>query len=196
MKVDGRAGKRKSVLTDSAPQQAARGSGAVMRAGTQEDPEIGGGDQASRVPAEVAGGRSSGDDHQVVVSPLDDKTPLSHYKGISLANVGRDAKGRVIPYKRNARTAQQVALWIASGHDVNAVCIQLNMRPGLLKELYGNEIAAGLDKISMDFTSHVYKRAKAGSDRMAIFFGKAKLGWRDGDAAQTDVNVLNIHIHE
>jgi hypothetical protein len=117
------------------------------------------------------------------------------YKGIQLKDVGRDKKGRVIQHKYSERQAKQIAGWITSGYSANAICCAINMRPGKLKELYGKQIAMGLELVGMDMTSHILKRAKT-SDRMAIFFAKAKLGWRDGESRPLDSgSLLNIHIH-
>lgn len=159
------------------------------RAQAQEDPERGDGGRSARVPATGAGVLRSGDETK------SQDLPISHYKGVSLARVGRDSSGRVIQHKYSAHTAEQVALWVAGGYDANAICIMLNMRPGVLKELYGKEIQMGVEKIGMEFSSNLYRRAKK-SDRLAIFFAKAKLGWRDGESAQNNQSLLNIHIHE
>jgi hypothetical protein len=47
----------------------------------------------------------------------------------------------------------------------------------------------------MQMTQHIVARAKK-SDRMAMFYAKARMGWREGDTATpTDVSPLNIHLH-
>lgn len=122
--------------------------------------------------------------------------PLSEYKGFSLKNIGRDPKtGKNIPYKYSSRVAKQITVWIAAGGaDLNAICVRLNMRPGTLKALYGKEIALAVDQVNMDVGAHILSRVKK-SDRLAVFYAKAKMGWRDGDAKPTDTGVLNIVIH-
>lgn len=163
----------------------------------QEDPSRDGGAKARGSHPAMARGRSSGDD------PLHGNTPplpapnapLSHYKGFSLKNVGRDSKGRVIPYRYSTKVARQISQWTLGGYDENAICVALNMRPGILKQLYGKELAVGSDLAGMDLTSHIMKRAKA-SDRMAIFVAKAKMGWRDGESRPLDTGgLLSITIH-
>lgn len=119
---------------------------------------------------------------------------LSHYKGIALKNVGRDAKGHVIPHKRSEQTAEQVAIWAAGGYDLNAIAVRMNIRPGLVKECYGKELALGSELVGMEVTEHIVARVKK-SDRMAIFYAKAKMGWRDGESKPLETGVLNIHIH-
>lgn len=189
---------------------------AAMR--TQEDPRRVGEGQSSRVPSAGAGGLHSGDEPQMreCAPPLSENLPydpvsdlppsvsssevetvepeLSHYKGLALKNVGRDSRGRVIPHKRSEQTAQQVAIWVAGGYDLNAIAVRMNIRPGLVKECYGRELATGADQVGMEVTEHIVARTKK-SDRMAIFFAKAKMGWRDGESKPLDTGVLNIHIH-
>lgn len=123
-----------------------------------------------------------------------ENAPLQEYKGFSLKNVGYDKNGRVIPHPYSTRVEKQIMVWVAGGADVNAICIRLNMRPGKLKELYGKALAIGLDQVSMDMTESIVKRAKK-SDRLAVFFAKAKMGWRDGESRPLDTGLLNITIH-
>lgn len=123
-----------------------------------------------------------------------DNIPLSHYKGVALANVGRDRHGRVIPHKRSEVTARKVALWVAGGATPNDIAVRLNIRPGLVKECYGLELEYGQGQVNMDMAGSIIKRAKK-SDRLAVFYAKARMGWRDGDSAALDVPMLNIHIH-
>lgn len=125
----------------------------------------------------------------------DEDASLTEYKGTSLRNIGLDKKGQVIQYVRSTKIARQVAVWVAGGYSANDICIRLNMRPGKLKELYGQEIAHGLEMVGMEMTSHIVSRAKK-SDRMAVFFAKARMGWRDGDSKPLDTGgLLNVHIH-
>lgn len=184
----------------------------------QEDPRKGGGGQARRVPSTRAGVRHSGDKKisPVLMLPSPDspatlvpsnETPttpsesedllpeLSHYKGVSLKNVGRDARGRVITHKRSEKLAKQIAVWVAGGADVNAIAIRVNIRPGLLKQEYEREISLGTENVHMDVHEHLLKRVKK-SDRIAIFYAKAKMGYRDGESAQANASFLAIHIHE
>lgn len=124
----------------------------------------------------------------------DDDIPLSHYKGVALANVGRDRHGRVIPHKRSEIVARKVALWVAGGATPNDIAVRLNIRPGLVKSCYGKELEFGQGQINMDMAGHIIRRAKK-SDRVAIFYAKARMGWRDGEQQPLDVPMLNIHIH-
>lgn len=119
---------------------------------------------------------------------------LSEYKGVSLRDVGRDKHGKIIPHRRDEKLARKITVWVAGGYDVNAIAVHLNIRPGLLKQHYGRELAIGADIVGMDVTRHIVSRVKK-SDRMAIFYAKAKMGWRDGEGGPTDTGLLNIHIH-
>lgn len=173
------------------------------RAGT---PANRGEGQAKRVPSAPAGVRHSGDDPQespnafpvnlppdILPAPGNNAT-LSDYKGTSLKNIGKDANGRVIPHKYNKAVAKKVAIWISGGYNANDICIALNIRPGKLEQLYGQEIRHGLEKVGMEVTQHIVARVKK-SDRMAIFFAKSRMGWRDGDGKPMETGILAIHIH-
>jgi len=161
------------------------------------------GGQSARVPDKGEGMPTFGDDPQITtllppsvpLLPLPSEgAPLSHYKGTALRFIGRDSRGRVLPHKYSSKTAKHIAIWIAGGYNVNDICVALNIRPGLLRELYGKEINHGLEMVGMDVTTHIVDRVKK-SDRMAIFFAKSRMGWRDGDSQPIDTGVLAIHIH-
>lgn len=166
--------------------------GQLIRAGdlSQEDPRIGGEGQRTRVPPARAVMPHSGDDADVGEAVI----PLSHYKGTSLKNIGRDKNGRVIPHKRSEKTAVKVRMWAAGGYSENDIAIMLNIRPGLVRECYGKELNHGKDMVGMDLTAHAYKRAKQ-NDNMLRFVLKARHDWRDGESRPTEVGLLNIHIH-
>lgn len=175
------------------------------RAGT---PANRGEGQAKRVPSPGAGALHSGDEPQVSLIPASETSPvypdilpapkegssLSDYKGTSLKNIGKDRHGKVIPHVYSKPIAKKVAIWIAGGYNANDICIALNMRPGKLEQLYGQEIRHGLEQVGMEVTQHIVSRVKK-SDRMAIFFAKSRMGWRDGDGKPVDTGLLNIHIH-
>ena len=120
--------------------------------------------------------------------------PLSHYTGTSLKNIGRDRLGRVIQHKFSSKVARQISIWVLGGYNENDIAIALNMRPGLVRELYGREIRHGEQLMGMDMTTHIVHRAKK-SDQMARFVAKARMGWRDGDTKPVDNQLLNIVIH-
>ena len=108
--------------------------------------------------------------------------------------IGRDATGRVIPHKRTESVAKMITEFVAGGFNINDIAIRLNIRPGLLKKHYERELAVGETEVHMDVHSHLLKRVKE-SDRVAIFYAKARMGYRDGDAPLVDGGVLDIHIH-
>lgn len=155
--------------------------------------------QSSRVPRDSARSLTlaTTPEGSLSASPVpipDENAPLHEYKGFSLKNVGYDVHGRVLPHKYSLRAEKQIMVWVAGGADVNAICIRLNIRPGKLKELYGKALAIGLDQVTMDMTESIVTRAKK-SDRLAVFFAKAKMGWRDGESRPLDTGLLNIIIH-
>lgn len=209
MGAKGRMSGVKDRSEDSLTMRRSKAASSRAAASKQEDPRGGTGGQSSRVPARVAGEPHTGDETQIqeyvpagtsisaheVSPPIPAPgAPLSHYKGLPLKNIGRDKQGRTIPHKYSSKVARQIAEWTLAGYDENAICVALNMRPGVLKKLYAKEVAAGAELAGMKLTSHIMDRTKK-SDRMAIFVAKAKLGWRDGDGKPTDTAVLDIHIH-
>lgn len=119
---------------------------------------------------------------------------LSDYKGYPLRDVGRDKDGKVIPHKRDEKVARQIKIWVAGGADINYIAIRLNVRPGLLKQHYPQELILGTEDVHADVHQHLLKRVKE-SDRMAIFYAKSKMGYRDGESRPNDDGLLNIHIH-
>lgn len=172
-------------------------------------PGTGGEGQSERVPRQRRGGAARSTDSlespNTDLVPLSDPAlgapapspdiPLSHYKGTALKNIGRDPSGRVIPHKRSEVTARKVAIWVAGGYNKNDISVFLNVRPGLVEQCYGIELNHGADRVGMQMTQHIVARAKK-SDRMAMFYAKARMGWREGDTATpTDVSPLNIHLH-
>lgn len=211
--------KRRGALSGSEDsltlRRSKRGQGRVTR-NAQEDPGTGGGGQSARVPSSGGGDRHSGDQPQAgeylpadpasmvreshapssdLPAQAGESAPeLSHYKGVSLTNVGRDRYGKVIPHKRSEPLAKQIAIWVAGGFNVNDIAIRINVRPGLIKACYGKELATGETNVHMDVHGHILKRVKQ-SDRMAIFYAKSRMGWRDGEGAQKDTAVLDIHLH-
>lgn len=167
------------------------------REAAQEDPEGGSGAKTRGSHPPGAGVQHSGDDPHDgnVMLPLPaDGSPLTHYKGTSLKNIGRDGKGQVISHKYSSKVARQISVWMLGGYSENDCAIALNMRPGLLRELYGKEIRHGVELMGMDMTQHIVARAKK-SDNMARFVAKARMGWRDGDSKPIDTGILSIFIH-
>lgn len=190
----------------------ARTNAGRKRAHSQEDPRVGGKAQAARVPSPGAGGSHSGDEPQdmgsVSLSPNQDPqdmgsatgttlvpaAELSAYKGYPLKDVGRDAKGMVIPHRRDESIAKRIAIWVAGGADVNYIAVKLNLRPGLLKREYTKELLLGTEQVHQEVHEHLLQRVKK-SDRVAIFYAKAKMGYRDGDSRPAEQGILDIHIH-
>jgi hypothetical protein len=121
---------------------------------------------------------------------------LAHLKGTGLKNVGKDKNGRVIPHVRSELLAQKICELVACGASANDIAVHFNIRPGLLKQCYATELEAGAFAPNMAVAGAILDRAKRGDPRLAIYWTKARMGWRDGDGAErTDVSPLNIHIH-
>lgn len=169
----------------------------VASASEQGGPATGGGGQGERVPSPGAVESSSGDDTQHGnVIPISPEPELSHYKGISLVSIGRDPRtGKVIPHQRSEKLARQIAEWVAGGFNENDIAVRTNIRPGLIKKHYHVELQTGRTNVHMDVHGHILRRVKK-SDRMAIFYAKSQMGYKEGENAQQQQQILSIHLHE
>jgi len=114
---------------------------------------------------------------------------------VSVSRAGRDAQGRVIPHKPTDRVRALVSQMVATGLDENEIAVTLNIRPGLLRQHYGKELSFGKARIDAAVGGAIINKAVKGDPRMAIFYAKAKMGWRDGDSKPVDVSPFNLHIH-
>jgi hypothetical protein len=114
----------------------------------------------------------------------------------SLKNVGRDADGRVLRYYRSEETALIVAQWVAGGASLNYMCVMLNMRPGVLKELYSNELAYGKEMADTAVATKAFEMAMSGeSEGMTKFWLERRHGdFKKKDGAD-DGSIFNINIH-
>jgi hypothetical protein len=123
---------------------------------------------------------------------------MNQYRRHSLKNVGRDADGKTIKYHYSEETAQLVAQWAASGADENYICFMLNMRPGTLKELYGEILEHASTGANMQVAGALFRDAlQQNRFQEKKFWLKARAGWKDGEnAAAVAVTPLQIVIHE
>ncbi len=206
-----------------APRQAqGKGNERASASPKQEDPRIGAGAKASgpidgscvspparlapkhgnprsdpsRVPSKNSSvvESSSGEYLPAPSSLPPDDAPLSHYKKPNLSKVGKDKFGKIIPHKRSEAIAKKIPVWMSGGYTLNDIALYLNVRPGHLKQHYHTELERGMVPVGMQVTEHIVKRVKK-SDRMAIFFAKSRMGWKDGDSAGDPLPLLNINIH-
>lgn len=208
----GNRGSERSLMTQRSKSTArtkragARGKGSRLREQAQEDPQARGEAQASRVPSRVAPIPPTDDDPMhgnarppasVSDSSVQEVEPeLSSYKGVSLKMVGRDPKtGKVIPHHRSEKLAIQIKRWVAGGFNENDIALRVNIRPGLIRKHYHKELQTGRTEIHMDVHDHLLQRVKK-SDRIAVFYAKSQMGYRDGESAQQQAGILSIHIHE
>lgn len=120
---------------------------------------------------------------------------ITHYKGTDMRMVGRNSEGKVIEHHRKESTARRVQAWASAGYTKNDIAVALNIRPGLVEQHYGKELRHGKELMGMEVTEHIISRVKE-SDKMAVFYAKSQMGWRDGDSAKpVDTATLNLHIH-
>lgn len=119
---------------------------------------------------------------------------LNKYRAPPTGNVGYDAAGKVIPHFRSEEVALLVAQWAMAGQTEQFMCAMLNIRPGLLKKHYYNELTYGADLANATVASRAFKMAADGSsEAMTKFWLEKRAGWKGGDAETP--NLFNIHIH-
>lgn len=111
--------------------------------------------------------------------------------------LGRDINGKIIPHERDEKIAHQIAEWVAIGAGENEIAQFLQVRPGVLRKHYKYELDNGKFANDMQVGSTILSMAKSGaSERMALFYAKARMGWRESDSNDTNnAALLNIHIH-
>lgn len=112
-------------------------------------------------------------------------------------NVGRTHDGRVIPHERDPLIAHKIAEWVAIGAGDNEIAQFLNLRLGVIRKHYKYELQNGKFANDMEVGSTILEMAKSGrSERMAVLWAKAKMGWRESDNNDSNnAALLNIHIH-
>lgn len=122
---------------------------------------------------------------------------INQLRSFSTKNVGLDASGKVIPHFRSEEVAQVVAHWASVGAPEAFMCAMLNIRPGLLKKHYYNELTHGLTLANTMVAGKAFEMAMSGdSDSMTKFWLKSRAKWKDGEnAGAQDLPLLNIHIH-
>ena len=132
----------------------------------------------------------------LVPGPSEKESFTDAARTVSVKNAGLDpVTGKVIPHKPTSRVRALVSRMVATGLDENEIAVTLNIRPGQLRQHYGRELAYGKAEIDAAVGGAIINRAVKGDPRMAIFYAKAKMGWRDGDSKPVDVSPLNLHIH-
>ncbi len=124
-----------------------------------------------------------------------DRPAVGGVKKPSMKDVGRNKDGTVKQHAYDARIAQRVAFYVASGVTENEISELLDMRPGKLRELYERELKHGGTEENVKVAKAISSAAQNGDMVAAKFWMKARAGWKDGEGAQTQ-SPLAIHIHE
>jgi hypothetical protein len=120
---------------------------------------------------------------------------LEATRSVSAARSGKDQSGRIIPHSPTDRVRALVKQWVATGATEGEIAVLLNIRPGQLRQHYPRELEVGKTEVDMAVGGAIIKKAKSGDPRMAIFYAKARMGWRDGESKPIDVSPFNLHIH-
>lgn len=109
--------------------------------------------------------------------------------------IGRDMDGKVIQHQYDPEVAKQIAKWIGLGAHINEIAQYLNLRPGVIKKHYKHEIETGQFQVNMSVAESILDMTRK-EPSVAMFFAKARMGWRDKDKAdEAGDGLLNIHIH-
>ena len=103
----------------------------------------------------------------------------------SAKGAGRNPDGTVKPHERDERVAAQVEVMAAMGLSENEICVQLDIRPGQLKEHYGRELDVARNKANLQVARAVFEKAKGGDMTAAKFWLQNRAGW----AEKQDVKV-------
>lgn len=119
---------------------------------------------------------------------------LNRHRAPPTGTVGKDANGKVIPHERSEEVALLVAQWVGGGATEQFMCAMLNIRPGLLRKHYYNELTHGAELANQTVASKAFQMATSGeSEQMTKFWLEKRAGWKGGDAETP--NLFNIHIH-
>jgi hypothetical protein len=122
---------------------------------------------------------------------------LNRFRAPPMKGVGLDKDGKVIPHHRSEEIAQIVLYYVGMGASENFICAHLNIRPGLLRQHYSNELTHGAERANVEVAGAAFRMATNEEDAaMTKFWLKAKAKWRDGDNSDDKNNSLfNINIH-
>jgi hypothetical protein len=129
--------------------------------------------------------------------PVDGRPTLSSLRNPSAKNAGRLPDGTVKKHKPDTYTRERVKKYVAFGASENEIAVLLDIRPGQLRTYYARELSVGALENHMKVGSAILTGALKGNDKLAIFWAKARMGWKDGNVGPGDKEVppLNIHIH-
>jgi len=115
----------------------------------------------------------------------------------ALVGIGRDPiTGKNIPHTYDVRVAKSISFYVSTGLSENDISEMLNMRPGKLKQLYGQELANGLNVANTQVAKAMHTAAVEGDVVAGKFWLKSRAGWKDGESANTLQSPLQIHIHD
>jgi hypothetical protein len=122
---------------------------------------------------------------------------LKYFRDLSAKGAGKDpVTGKNRPHVRSEAVAKVVAQMAAVGAPINTICVALNIRPGQLKQHYGNELAHASELANSHVALTALRMATSGKDPATTkFWLKARNNWKDGDKGDGNDSVLNIHIH-
>lgn len=124
-----------------------------------------------------------------------DRPAVGGVKRPSMKDVGRNPDGTSKQHVYDARIAQRVAFYVASGVTENEIAELLDIRPGKLRKLYERELKHGGTEENVKVAKAISEAAQNGDMVAAKFWMKARAGWKDGEGAQMQ-SPLAIHIHE
>lgn len=113
-----------------------------------------------------------------------------------MRDIGRDEEGRVIPHERDEQIAQNIAMMVAAGYKEAELCVFFGIRPGKLRQCYGNELKNGKMQHDMQVVAALHMTASTpGNTDASKFWLKARAGWSENESDSQKGSALNIHIH-
>jgi len=106
----------------------------------------------------------------------------------------KGADGRVLAYQREEKAAKLVELGKAIGYTHEQIARLIGVSEDTLSRHYAEELEHGAERINAAIAANLARIASSGQDRTAvtaaIFWAKARMGWRD-TAVAVDVGAVN-----
>lgn len=109
------------------------------------------------------------------------RNPLSHGKPQrqSTVTAGRDDAGKTKPHKYNHETAKKVKELSGFGLSDKEIAIELDLRPGQVREYYLAELTKGAVSTTVEVIREAYKQATSGNNfRATEFWLERRAGWK------------------
>ena len=102
--------------------------------------------------------------------------------------MARDGKGRIVRHEPTVENIRQVQQAGAMGIPRRHIAALIGIDEDTLRKHYDEHLTLAEAKANLNVATTLYKAAVSGADTTAaIFWAKARLGWRDRDEPVTNV---------